>query len=154
MAKKGMSVTIITTVLDSIRKALPQNEHDLVVGLAAAIEAEYRKTAPRDTGSMAETIHVKMKDGVYQHGKKTSEAAVEAQAKSLNPDATIVSQPTPAEKNVAYVAPIVGHFAYNEYGTTKRAARPTLQQARNKVRGELNSKHKYLIYRVVTNGHK
>lgn len=151
---KGTRVTIIKTVLDSIRKALPENERNAVLGLAEAVEDEYRKTAPRDTGSMAESVYTKTKSGVYQHGDKTTEAAVEAKAKSLNPDAEIHPLPTPPEKSVAYVAPIVGHFPHNEYGTTKMAARPTLQRARNKVRSELDNKHRALFYRVVTNGHR
>ena len=154
MAKSRTLVTITTNILDSIRRALPKNTHDLVLGLATDIEEEYRKNAPRDTGSMAESAYTKMSDGAYQHGNKTTDSAVASQAMMLNPDAKTTPLATPTEKNVDYVAPIVDHFIYNEYGTTRMAARPTLQQSRNRVRNNLSTKHRDLLNRVVTNGHR
>lgn len=152
--KFGAFVSTSTKILDSIRKALPKNTHDLVVGIATDIEDEYRKNAPRDTGSLAESAYTQMSDSAYQHGKKTSVGAVGAKAKSLNPDAEITPLPKPSERNVAHVAPVVSHFTHVEYGTRYMAARPVLQQARNRVRANLNTKHRNLIYRVVTNGHR
>lgn len=147
-------VTKSTHVLNSIRKALPDNTHDLVVGMATGVEDYYRDHAPRDTGSMAESAYVQLKDGAYQHGEKTSVASVEAQAKALNPDAEIVPLPTPTNDTTAYVAPITGHFPHNEFGTTKRAARPTLHEARKHVQSRMKSEYAHLFTKVATNGHR
>jgi hypothetical protein len=60
----------------------------------------------------------------------------------------------PTNATTAYVAPIVAHHIFNEFGTTRMAARPTLSQARAKVQAELKSKYKDLFVKVATNGHK
>lgn len=122
--------------------------------MATGVEDYYRDHAPRDTGSMAETAYTQLKDGAYQHGQKTSVSAVEAQAHSLNPDAKIVPLPTPTNDTTAYVAPIVGHFPPNEFGSNKMAARPTLSQARAHVQSQLKSQYMHLFKKVATNGHK
>lgn len=143
-----------TATLNAIRKAMPENTRALVVGMATGVEEEYRRNAPRETGSMAESAYVQLKDGAYQKGKKTSASAVEAQALGLNPDAQIVPLPRPTNDTTAYVAPIVAHWQFNEFGTRYMAARPTLTQARGKVQGELKTKYKHLFTQVATNGAK
>lgn len=143
-----------TAVLNSIRKASPENTRALVVGMATGVEDEYRKNAPRDTGAMAESAYVQLKDGAYQKGHSTTASAVEAQALALNPDAQIAELPTPTNDTTAYVAPITAYWHYNEFGTTKMAARPTLTQARATVQSELKTKYKDLFVKVATNGHR
>lgn len=155
MAKSQVfRVTKNTAPLQRIRKALNANARDLVIGLATGMEEYYRDNAPRDTGSMAETVHVKMKDGTYQHGNKTAEGAVVAQARALNPKAKVVYLPNPTNDTTAYVAPIVEHWQVNEFGSRNRAARPTLTQARAHVQGQLMTKYKHLFEKVVTDGQK
>lgn len=83
MAKRTSRVQKNTAVLNSIRKALPENTRALVVGMATGVEEYYRDNAPRDTGSMAESVYVQLKDSAYQHGKPTSAGAVESQARGL-----------------------------------------------------------------------
>jgi hypothetical protein len=143
-----------TSVLNSIRKALPENTRDLVVGMATGVEEYYRDHAPRDTSSMAESAYVQLKDGAYQQGKATSASAVAAGARALNPDAEIVELPKPTNDTTAYVAPIVGHWLFVEHGTTKMAARPILLQARKHVQSRLKSEYAHLFVKVATNGHK
>lgn len=143
-----------TSVLNSIRKALPENTRELVVGMATGVEDYYRDHAPRDTGSMAESAYTQLKDGAYQHGKKTSVSAVEEQARSLNPKAEIAPLPTPTNDTTAYVAPVVTHWLHNEFGTTRMAARPTLHEARKHVQSKLKSDYAHLFKKVATNGHK
>ena len=147
-------VTKSTKVLNSIRKALPENTRDLVVGMATGVEEYYRDNAPRDTGSMAESVYIQLKDGAYQHGKPTSAGAVESQARALNPDAKMTPLPTPTNDTTAYVAPVVGHTAVNEFGSTRMPARPTLHQAVAHVQGKLKGKYAHLFIKVATNGHK
>lgn len=147
-------VTKSTHALNAIRKAMPENTRELVVGMSTAVEDEYRKNAPRDTGSMAESAYVQLKDGAYQHGNKTTVSAVEAAALALNPDAKIQHLPTPTNETTAYVAPVVTHWLFNEWGTRYMAARPTLTQARAKVQRELKTKYKHLFVKVATNGAK
>lgn len=144
-------VTKSTAVLNAIRKALPENTQALVVGMATAVEEEYRATAPRDTGSMAETAYVQLQDGAYQHGRPTSVNAVEAQALALNPKAKIVELPHPTNATTAYVAPIVLHWIFDNWGTTRRAGTGTLNKARARVQAELKTKYKDLFVKVVTN---
>lgn len=147
-------VTKSTKVLNSIRKALPENTRDLVVGMATGVEEYYRDHAPRDTGSMAESAYVQLKEGAYQKGKPTTVSAVEAQARGLNPDAKMVPLPTPTNETTAYVAPVTGHWVYNEYGSSRMAARPTLTQARKYVQSRLKTEYAHLFVKVATNGHK
>lgn len=143
-------VTKSTAVLNAIRKALPENTKALVVGMATGIEEEYRATAPRDTGSMAETAYVQLHDGAYQHGRPTSAEAVETQALMLNPKAEIVPLPKPTNETTAYVAPIVRHWIFDNFGTTRRVGTGTLNKARAKVQAELKTKYKDLFVKVVT----
>ena len=147
-------VTKSTAVLNAIRKALPDNTEALVVGMAEGVEDYYRDNAPRDTGSMAESAYTQLKSGAFQHGKPTTASAVEAGARALNPDAEIVPLPKPTNETTAYVAPIVGHFPHNEFGTDRIAARPTLMQARKYVQSQLKSKYMHLFKKVVTDGRK
>ena len=154
MAKRTNRVQKNTAILNSIRKALPENTRALVVGMATGVEEYYRDHAPRDTSSMAESAYVQLKDGAYQHGKATSVGAVESHARQLNADAKMSPLPTPTNDTTAYVAPITGHWVYNEYGTSRMAARPTLTQARAHVQARLKSEYAHLFTKVATNGHK
>jgi hypothetical protein len=154
MSKFTHRVTKVTTVLNSIRKAMPENTKELVVGMATGVEEYYRDNAPRDTGSMAESAYVQLKDGAYQRGKRTSVGAIQTLAKALNPKAIMMPLPLPTNDTTAYVAPVVGHWIANEYGENGRAARPTLTQARAHVQGQMKTKYAHLFKKVVTNGHK
>lgn len=147
-------VTKSTAVLNRIRKALPENTRDLVVGMATGVEDEYRATAPRDTGAMAESAYTQLQEGAYQHGVKTSVTAVEEQALALNATAQIAPLPTPTNATTAYVAPITGYWIHDNFGTRYRAGTGTLSRARAKVQSELKTKYKDLFVKVATDGAK
>lgn len=147
-------VTKSTHVLQAIRKALPENTEALVVGMSEGVEDYYRDHAPRDTGSMAESAYTQLKSGAFQHGKPTSAAAIESLARGLNDKAKIVPLPIPTNDTTAYVAPIVGHWGYNEFGTRFMAARPTLHEARAHVQSRLKTEYMHLFTKVATDGHK
>jgi len=154
MAKRTNRIQKNTAILNSIRKALPENTRDLVVGMATGVEEYYRDHAPRDTGSMAESAYVQLKDGAYQHGKATSVGAVESHAKQLNSDAVMAPLPTPTNDTTAYVAPVVQHWIYDNFGTTKQTGTGTLNKARAHVQSRLKSDYAHLFNKVATNGHK
>lgn len=154
MAKRTNRIQKNTAVLNAIRKALPENTHALVVEMATDVESNYNQLAPRDSGSMAESAYVQMQDGAYQNGQKTSVSAIEAQARALNPDVEIAPLPTPTNDTTAYVAPLAAHWIFNELGTTRMAARPTLTTARAIAASNLKSKHKDALLKVVTDGRR
>ncbi len=151
---KGIKVTRSTRVMDDIRKAIPNNRRNLLVGIGASIEKDYRANAPRDTGSMAESPYTQLADEVYENGKRSSVAAVEARVYALNPDAEFTPLPKPTKLSAAYVGPSVGHSMVNEFGGHNMAARPTLTNAANRSRSNLDSEHKDLVIKLVTNGHR
>lgn len=143
-----------TAVLNAIRKAMPENTRAFVVEMATDMETYYRDNAPRDTGSMAESTYTQLKDGVYMDGKETSLSAVEGIAKGLRPEAQISPSPVPTNDTTAYVKPVVLHYIFNEYGTSRMPARPVMAQARAHAQANLKSRHMAAAVKVVTDGRK
>lgn len=153
MAKSG-KVKMDTRVLDDIRKHVPDNRRDALVAVGLDIETTYHRNAPRDTGSMAESIYTQLNDGVYQEGKSTSLAAIESLVEFLNPDAQIVHVPEPHRDDVAHIGPMVAHAIHNEFGTQRMAAIPTLTDAVAYARANIGKRHKAAFIKIATNGHR
>lgn len=143
-----------TATLNAIRKAMPENTRQYVVEVATDMAEQYAILAPRDTGAMAESTYVQMKDGAYLDGKPTTIAAVEAIAQALNPDAKMSPSPTPTNDTTAYVKPVVEYFVYNEHGTSKMPARPAMATARAIAQRNLKSKHLPSAVKIATDGRR
>lgn len=154
MAKRTTRVQINSAPLNEIRKALLDNTRAFVVEMATDMEQYYRENAPRDTGSLAESVYVQMKDGVYVNGKRSSLGAVESKALSLNPHAEMEPSPTPTNETTAYIKPLVKHFAFVEYGTTRMPARPVMTQARAQAQQNLKTRHLGTAQKIATNGRR
>jgi hypothetical protein len=143
-----------TAVLNAIRKAMPENTRQFVVDVATDMAEQFAILAARDTGAMAESVYVQMKDGAYLDGKPTSVSAVEAIAKALRPDAEMSPSPIPTNDTTAYVKPVVKYYVFVERGTTKMAARPAMATARAIAQRNLKSKHMPAMNKIVTDGHR
>ncbi len=147
---RGTRIQKNTSVLNTIRKNLEANTHDLVVDMATDMAEQFAILAVRDTGAMAESVYVSMIDGVYQDGRKTSLAVIEGDMKAKRPEAKASPLPTPTNETTAYVAPLAGYFPYVEFGTTRMIARPAMSTARAIAQRNLKDKHRAAFEKVCT----
>ncbi len=150
MAKMTTTVKIDTKALQRIIQSMPDNAHALLVEMASDMGDAYTRSAPRDTGAMAESAYAMLDDGAYQHGSKTSVGAIEAEVASRRPEAGMTELPTPDSRFVAFVAPVVKYWVYQHYGSHGRAGRPTLTEAANTVQRNIRSKYVRSFAKIIT----
>lgn len=143
---------INSRVMKRARQAQQRNMQEFALVVASDIEDEYRKNAPRDTSAMAESVYVQAKNDVFHRGKKSSLAAVTSVAKARNERAEISPSPKPTNETTFYIKPVVKYFMYNEFGTSRMAARPTMALARKTVQGRIDRKFRKQARKVITDG--
>ena len=121
-----------TTVLDRIVRDLGTNEKDVVTDLAFQIETDAKMRAPYLTSAMLNSIYVVTKD-------EDNYSTAANKAKSKNPKVTTNPLPKPTGKTIANVGPCVDYALYVELGTSRKAARPFLVPAVEKIFHKFNS---------------
>jgi hypothetical protein len=115
-----------TKVLDAIIKNLGGNVANAVAKGAFTVEAKTKINIQQmeaiDTGALLNgTSTSLMRGGTMQDGI--------AEARTRNPDATIIELPIPRDDHTAYVGPVVEYGPEVHFGNTRMAGRPFLSKA-------------------------
>ena len=134
MARQGFNVT--TTVrfnrIPQVIAAIQQNTRNAVLQTAADVQERAHAVAPRDTGSLAESIYINNGD-TSDYGQRT------ATAQGLNKDVVILEEIRPEfvislsggndASFVAVVGVAAGHGIFNELGTRHMRPQPFMYPA-------------------------
>jgi HK97 gp10 family phage protein len=109
-------ITLDAGELDRIAKEMGRNKRDIVKAIAFEIERMAAQLAPKDTSSLANSIHTRLQDGGSSPQAPTNGAQME-------------DLPDPTGDVLAIVGSGVEYAAYQEFGTVHMASQPYLGPA-------------------------
>jgi HK97 gp10 family phage protein len=141
-----------TTVLDKIRKDLPEKTQMVGRKMAFRLEGFAKGYAAVDTGAMRNSIYTvtQISDGyssavssAMRGGFSKSGRLSRGKTKKGTRNSSVVSRefephPTPVGNVIANVGPCVNYAEYQEFGTSKMAAHPFVTPAVERVDAEFN----------------
>ena len=137
-----VSITVNTAKLAVFIEKLGENASTTVDETAIEIQARASQLAPRDTGSLAESIYV-------NNGEESDYPARAGRARALNPGVVILEEIRPEfvvslfgsddSGHTAVVGVAASHGIFQEYGTRFMRAQPFMTPSVEPMRDEFVS---------------
>jgi HK97 gp10 family phage protein len=122
-----IKITLDTAKLDQIAASLKKNRNDILAAFGFEVERQAAQLAPKDTSTLANSIHTKIQGG---GGTRPQDPANGASMEEL---------PEPEGNTVVIVGSGVEYAVYQELGTERMAAQPFLGPALENQAHKLNS---------------
>lgn len=124
------TITVRNDRLVALIRDLPLRNKAVVAGTSQTIRDRASQMAPRDTGSLAESLYVNTSDGDSDYSQRAGSAmARNAQAvivQEVRPEFVISLSGSTEGALMAVVGAAVSHAAPNEFGTVHMGAHPFL----------------------------